>query len=110
MIKKDFINGHHLLYSFPGISRFSFLIAREMKDELSRIPDLEDMLITLDLERIHFIDSAGFDFLVNLAKQAESCRFELELIHVLPEVTELIKLLHLENILGTGETTYKSCL
>ena len=109
MIKKDFINGHHLVFSFPEEFRFSFMVAQEMQKEMIQIPEMRNMKITLDMEKIHFVDSAGFDFLVGMARQAESCRFDFELIHVLPDVTELIRLLHLENVLGTGETTYKSC-
>ncbi len=110
MIKRNFISENHLVFSFPEETRFSFLVAREMRKEMLRIPEKENMKITLDLSRIHFVDSAGFDFLVNMAREAERCRFEFELIHVLPEVTELVRLLNLENILGTGESTYKSCL
>jgi anti-anti-sigma regulatory factor len=55
------------------------------------------------------VDSEGFDFLVKMARDAEQCRFEFELTHRLPEVTELIELLHLEEVLGTGSNTLKSC-
>ncbi len=110
MVKKDFIGEGHLLFSLPGINRLNLMVAREMRTELNNIPEKGEMKITLDLEGIHFIDSTGFDFLVETARKAELCRFDFELIHVLPEVTELIKLLHLENILGTGETTLKSCI
>jgi len=103
MIKKDFIGENHLVFSFPEEKRFSFLVAREMRNEMLRIPEKKDMKITIDLERIHFVDSAGFDFLVDMVREAERCQFDFELVHVLPEVTELVKLLHLENVLGLCE-------
>ncbi|MCD6201774.1 MAG: STAS domain-containing protein [Bacteroidales bacterium] len=110
MIRKDFIRENHLVFTFPEEKRFSFLVAREMRKEMSMVPEKEGLQITIDLEKIHFVDSAGFDFLVDMVREAEKCRFDFELVHVLPEVTELVRLLHLENILGTGETTFKSCL
>ena len=110
MVKKDFISEKHLMFSFPEIRRFSFMVAREVRKDLDALAVLRDMKITLNMEAIHFVDSQGFDFLVKMARDAESCRYEFEMIHVLPEVTELIRLLHLEEVLGTGPTTYKSCV
>ncbi len=109
MIKKDFITDKHLIFSFPDVKRFSFMVAREVRKEMEGIEVLKDMKITLNMEAIHFVDSEGFDFLVKMARDAEQCRFEFELTHLLPEVTELIELLHLEEVLGTGSNTLKSC-
>jgi len=110
MVKKDFISEKHLMFSFPDVRRFSFMVVREVRRELEALAVLQDMKITLNMEAIHFVDSEGFDFLVGMARDAESCRYEFELIHIQPEVTELVRLLNLENVLGTGENSYKSCL
>ena len=110
MVKKDFITEKHLIFSFPEEKRFSFLVVRELRREMERLHVLRDMKITFNMEAIHFVDSQGFDFLVGMARDAEQCRFAFELIHLHPEVTELIELLHLENVLGTGSDTLKSCL
>ncbi len=110
MIKKDYLSEKHLMFSFPEERRFSFLVAREVRKELDSLPLLRDMKITFNMDTIHFVDSQGFDFLVTMAKEAESCRYEFEMIHLLPEVVELIRLLHLEEVLGTGPTTLKSCM
>jgi len=99
-----------LVFSFPEEKRFSFLVAREVRKELDALPMLRDMKITFNMDAIHFVDSQGFDFLVSMARDAEACRYEFELTHLLPEVVELIRLLHLEEVLGTGPTTLKSCM
>ena len=109
MIKKDQISEKHLMFSFPDDKRFSFLLAREVKKELERIPLLRGMKITVDMMTIHFVDSQGFDFLVGMAKNAEKCMYEFEMIHVRPEVDELIRLLNLEDVLGMGPEIQKSC-
>ena len=109
MVKKDFITEKHLMFSFPEEKRFSFLVAREVKRDMERLQVLRDMKITFNMEAIHFVDSQGFDFLVGMAREAEQCRFAFELIHLHPEVTELIELLHLEDVLGNGTNTLKSC-
>jgi anti-anti-sigma regulatory factor len=110
MVKKDFITEKHLMFSFPEEKRFSFLVAREVKREMERLQVLRDMKITFNMKAIHFVDSEGFDFLVGMVREAESCHYEFEMIHILPEVVELIRLLHLEEVLGTGPDTLKSCV
>ncbi len=109
MIKKDIISEKHLMFSFPDDSRFSFLLAGEVRKELEAIRILRDMRITVNMETIHFVDSQGFDFLVEMARNAEQCMYKFEMIHILPEVHELIRLLELENILGEGPEILKSC-
>ncbi len=109
MVKKDFISEKHLMFSFPEIRRFSFMVAREVRKEMETLNVLRDMKITLNMEAIHFVDSEGFDFLVGMARDAESCHYEFEMIHILPEVVELIRLLNLEEVLGTGPYTLKRC-
>ncbi len=109
MIKKDQISAKHLMFSFPEDNRFSFLLAREVRQELEGIPVLRDMKITVNMGTIHFVDSQGFEFLVGMAKNAEKCMYEFEMIHVQPEVDELIRLLNLEDVLGIGPEIQKSC-
>jgi len=110
MIKKDQISAKHLMFSFPEDNRFSFLLAREVRKELDDIPVLRDMKITVNMETIHFVDSQGFDFLVGMAKNAERCMYKFEMIHIMPEVDELIRLLQLEDVLGIGPQIMKSCI
>lgn len=105
MVRRDYNNPDHLMFTFPGINRFNFMVVHEVKEELEKIHVQKKMKITLDMNEIHFVDSAGFDFLVKMVQEAEICDFEFEMIHVLPDVTELIKLLQLEDILGKYEYT-----
>ena len=93
------------MFTFPGTKRFNFIVVHEVEEELRKIPVQRKMKITLDMDEIHFVDSAGFDFLVKMVQESQICNFEFEMIHVLPDVTELIKLLQLEDILGTYEYT-----
>ncbi len=71
---------------------FSELV-REQLRELIEVPGTE---VVFNLEGVRFIDSSGFEVLMEITEQARQCGSQFKLCNVSDDVKELIILLELE--------------
>jgi anti-anti-sigma factor len=71
---------------------FSDLVRMQLR-ELIEVPGME---VVFNLEGVRFIDSSGFDVLMEISDRARACGSQFKLCNVSGDVKELIILLKLE--------------
>jgi len=82
---------------FPRISRLNLLISEAVRHQLSEKLEQPGTSITLDMDGIRFVDSAGFSMLLDMLNLARSAQGEFILANVHDEVIELISLMELDD-------------
>lgn len=97
MITVDHIENTYLV-SFFNTTKLNVLNAKETESQLIPLVTQQGTTLTLNLNGIKFIDSAGFEMLLNLYKTAKINNATLRLINVTDELTELIKLVELDHV------------
>lgn len=97
MITVDHIENTYLV-SFFSMTRLNVLNSKEVEEQLLPIVRQEETNLTLNFSGIKFIDSSGFEVLLNLHKTAKLNNSKLNLINVADEVTELVELVKLDHV------------
>jgi anti-anti-sigma factor len=86
------------------VNRLNTLFSGLVQEQLREMVDEPGVWVTFNLEGIRFIDTAGFQVLVDIADRAKRNGNEFRLCNVGDEVRELIILLELE-----GRFTFCEC-
>ena len=97
MITVDRIENTYLV-SFFNISKLNVLNSKEIEMQLMPMVNQPDSVLTLNMTGIKFIDSSGFEMLLNLYKTAKINNSNLKLLNISDELTELIKLVELDRV------------
>lgn len=97
MITVDHIENTYLV-SFFNTTKLNVLNAKETESQLTPLISNSGTILTLNLNGIKFIDSSGFEMLLSLYKAAKINNATLRLINVSDELTELIKLVELDQV------------
>jgi anti-anti-sigma factor len=97
MITVDHIENTYLV-SFFNTTKLNVLNAKETESQLIPLVNQQDSILTLNLNGIKFIDSSGFEMLLSLYKAAKIKNAKLNLINVSEDLTELIKLVELDQV------------
>lgn len=97
MITVDHIENTYLV-SFFNMNKLNVLNAKETESQLLPLVNQQDSNLTLNLNGIKFIDSAGFETLLSLYKTAKINNANLRLINVSEDLVELIKLVELDQV------------
>ncbi len=84
--------------SFESNSKLNILNSKDVENELIDIVKIENSLLTVDLSNIKFIDSSGFETLLNLYKISIINDSNIQLIKTSKELIELFELVELNNI------------
>ena len=71
-------------------------MVKEFKEELKKILDQEDALLTLDLEGVKMIDSMGLGVLIATHNSLSKRNAKLELIHVADDILKLLNNMRLD--------------
>ena len=86
------------------VNRLNTLFSELVKDQLRELIEVPDAEVVFNLEGIRFIDSSGFDVLIEITDLAGKYGSQFKLCNVSDEVRELIILLELE-----GRFSFCSC-
>ena len=97
MITVDRIENTYLV-SFFNTSKLNVLNSKEIEEQLMPMVNRPDSVLTLNMTGIKFIDSSGFEMLLNLYKTAKINNSNLKLLNISDELTELLKLVELDRV------------
>ncbi len=97
MITVDHIENTYLV-SFFNMTRLNVLNSKDIEEKLIPMVKQEEALLTLNFSGIKFIDSSGFEVLLNLYKTARENNSKLHLINLSDELVELVELVKLDHV------------
>ena len=78
------------------VNRLNTLFSELVQEQLRELVEERGSSVVFNLEGIHFIDTAGFEVLLNVSSRANQCGSQFKLCNVSDDVKELIILLELE--------------
>ena len=79
------------------VNKLNTLFSELVKQQLIELVEEPGISIVFNLEGIHFIDSSGFDVLLEVSDRAREMGSQLKLCNITDDVRELIVLLELES-------------
>lgn len=86
------------------VNRLNTLFSDLVKDQLMELIEEPGVEVVFNLEGIRFIDTSGFEALMEITKRAEQVGSRFKLCNMADEVRELVALLKLES-----KFTFVSC-
>lgn len=95
---KTLINKNSFEICFNDISKINILNSKDIERQLINIVKIKNSFLILDLSNIKFIDSTGFETLLNLHKTSIINESNIQLIKISEELIELFDLVKLTNI------------
>jgi anti-anti-sigma factor len=87
------------------VNKLNILFSELVKQQLTELVEDAGVRVLFNLEDIRFIDSAGFDVLLEISDRAREVGSQFKLCNITEEVAELIQLTELEDRFDFG-----SCL
>lgn len=93
-----------IIVNFKSTDRFNALITEPVKESLLGYYKTPETMLILDLQGIKFIDSSGFNVLLQAMKAANSSKGKFKLCNVVAEVKELFQVLQLHNVFEIHDT------
>jgi anti-anti-sigma factor len=79
------------------VNKLNTLFSELVKQQLIELVEECGTSVVFNLEEIHFIDSSGFDVLLEVSDRARELGSQLKLCNITDDVRELIILLELES-------------
>ena len=79
------------------VNKLNTLFSELVKQQLIELVEESGASVVFDLEDIHFIDSSGFDVLLDVSDRAREMGSQFKLCNITDDVRELIILLELED-------------
>jgi len=95
--------------SFDKLLHFNALVADKISIELSRLFEVPNAKVIIDLEGIKYIDSSGFGCFLTAMKSARNNYGKLKICNIDPEVLAVFNTLQLNSVLDLHKDL-KSCL
>jgi len=86
------------------VNKLNTLFSELVKQQLIELVEEPGVSVVFNLEGIHFIDSSGFDVLMEVGDRAKAAGSHFKLCNITDDVRELIILTELE-----GRFDYMSC-
>lgn len=86
------------------VNRLNTLFSELVKQQLMELVEEPGVSVVFNLEGIHFIDSSGFDILLEVSDRARELGSQFKLCNITDDVRELIILTELE-----GRFDFVSC-
>ncbi len=96
MLKIAKEDSHYRVELFQ-VNKLNTLFSEIVKQQLMELVDEPGVSVIFNLEGIRFIDSSGFDVLLEIAEQASRAGSQFQLCNISDDVRELIVLLDLED-------------
>ena len=97
MVALSYVNDRETVVSFRGVNRLCNGIGGDLVQKVTESLKSHNMLMYLDLRDIHFIDSSGFDSLVQIKGEVAKTNSELKLCNISEEVLELFEMMNLDD-------------
>jgi len=91
--KKDNID----VISF-SVNRINALITDDIRDGITRVFDISNSKVIINLKGVEYIDSSGFGCFLSIMKTARNNYGVLKFANPEPNVTQLIHTLHLHTV------------
>ena len=79
------------------VNKLNTLFSELVKQQLIELVEEPGVSVVFNLDDIRFIDSSGFDVLLEVANRAREVGSQFKLCNITDEVSELIMLTELEN-------------
>lgn len=97
MLNINQINGEYHV-SFPNVPKLNIINSREIESQLIDLTKKEGASLVLNLSEIKFIDSSGFESLLNIYRSAKINNASFKLMNVSSEAYELLKIVELDKV------------
>jgi len=97
MVSINQIDGEYHV-SFNNIPKLNIINSKEIESQLIDLTRKEGNGLVLNLSEIKFIDSAGFESLLNVYRSAKMNNTSFKLMNVSDEAFELLKLVELDRV------------
>lgn len=97
MLTVDKIENKYIV-SFYNVSKFNILNSKEIESKLLPLVSQEDSNLTLNFSGIRFIDSTGFEVLMNIFKTSRNNNSNLSFINLSEDLMELMELVKLDKV------------
>ncbi len=97
MVNINQIDGEYHV-SFNNIPKLNIINSKEIESQLIDLTRKEGNGLVLNLSEIKFIDSAGFESLLNVYRSAKMNNTSFKLMNVSDEAFELLKLVELDRV------------
>ena len=97
MLTVDKIENKYLV-SFYNVSKFNILNSKEIESKLLPFVSQKDSNLTLNFSGIRFIDSMGFEVLMNIHKTSKKNNSDLNFINLSEDLMELMELVELDKV------------
>jgi len=81
-----------------SVSNINALITDEIRDRITKVFDISNSKVIIDLKGVEYIDSSGFGCFLSVMKAARNNYGVLKFANPEPRVTELFKILHLHTV------------
>lgn len=93
--------------------RLDTLGARELDEAIRRLPEQSPLLLTLDMEQVSFLSSAGIRILIKYYKQCRENQGDFTLSRVPSQAAGVLKMVGLEQLILNGDKpatgTFQEC-
>ncbi len=97
MLTVDHLENKYLV-SFYNISKLNVLNYKEIGSQLMPLVSQPGSNLTLNFSGIRFVDSSGFQVLLDLYRTSKINNSNMEMINISEDLVELIKLVELEQV------------
>ena len=97
MLTVDQIENKYLV-SFYNVSKLNVLNSKEIELQLLPLVCKKDSNLVLNFSGIKFIDSSGFEILMNIYRESRLYDSNINLINLSEELKELVKLVELDKV------------
>ncbi len=97
MITVDLVENKYLV-SFYNVSKLNVLNSKEMESQLLPLVCKKDSSLILNFSGIKFIDSSGFETLMNIYKESKINDSVVNFINLSDDLKELVKLVELDQV------------
>ncbi len=109
MITVEKLDNNIDLVSFNTLEKLDATVSEDVKSELSRLFDIPNAKIVVNLEGIKYIDSSGFGCFLTTVKAARNNYGKFKICNIDPDVFTIFKTLQLHIILDLYDDL-DSCL
>lgn len=97
MLTVDLVENKYLV-SFYNVSKLNVLNSKEIESQLLQLVCKKDSNLILNFSGIKFIDSSGFEVLMNIYKESRINDSAVNFINLSDDLKELVKLVELDQV------------
>jgi anti-anti-sigma factor len=100
---------NNLIISFNQMNKLNILNCDIIREELFKVLDRkEDQQLTVDLGNITFIDSSGFNLMIDIYRHATRHGKNIHFTNLSEEVSELVQLMKLQYLIQSAGKVFRA--